>query len=69
METNVNPDAARGLRERRLAAGLTQQQLANLADCSLTHLQLLERGYKPTRSEVRARVLTTLRAQETPQGE
>jgi transcriptional regulator with XRE-family HTH domain len=64
METNVNPDTAGGLRERRLATGLTQQQLANLADCSLTHLQLLERGYSPTRSEVRARVLAALRQYE-----
>jgi transcriptional regulator with XRE-family HTH domain len=39
METNTNPDTGDGLRERRLATGLTQRQLANLADCSLTHLQ------------------------------
>jgi transcriptional regulator with XRE-family HTH domain len=64
VETNVNPDTAGELRERRLAAGLTQQQLANLADCSLTHLQLLERGYRPTRSEVRTRVLAALREHE-----
>lgn len=72
METNVNPDTAGGLRERRLAAGLTQQQLAYLANCSLTHLQLLERGYSPTHSEVRTRVLAALREQETicqPEGE
>jgi len=60
METNINPDTAGALRERRLAAGLTQQQLASLAGCSLTHLQLLERGYSPTRSAVRARVLAAL---------
>lgn len=64
METNVNPDTAGGLRERRLAAGLTQQQLANLSECSLTHLQLLERGYRPTRSEVCTRVLAALREHE-----
>jgi transcriptional regulator with XRE-family HTH domain len=64
METNVNPDTAGGLRERRLAAGLTQQQLGNLADCSLTHLQLLERGYSPTHSDVRVRVLAVLRKHE-----
>lgn len=65
METDTNPDTANGLRKRRLAAGLTQQQLANLADCSLTHLQLLERGYTPTRSEVRSRVLALLREHKT----
>jgi predicted transcriptional regulator len=60
MEININPDTADGLRERRLAAGLTQQQLAHAASCSLTYLQLLKRGYKPTRSDVRARLLATL---------
>jgi predicted transcriptional regulator len=59
METDADADG--GLRERRRAAGLTQQQLAYLADCSLTHLQLLERGYTPTRSEVRKRILAALR--------
>lgn len=64
METNTNPDTAGGLRERRLAVGLTQQQLAYLAGCSLTHLQLLERGYSPTRSRVRNRVLAALHKHE-----
>jgi transcriptional regulator with XRE-family HTH domain len=64
VKTNVDPDTAGGLRERRLAAGLTQQQLANLSERSLTHLQLLERGYGPTRSEVRTRVLAALREHE-----
>jgi len=63
METNTNTGGG-DLRERRLAVGLTQQQLANLADCSLTHLQLLERGYSPTHSQVRARVHTVLHEHE-----
>lgn len=32
METNTNPDTAGELRKRRLVAGLTQQQLAYLAE-------------------------------------
>jgi predicted transcriptional regulator len=64
MKTNVNPGEVGGLRERRTSLGLTQQQLAHLASCSLAHLQLLERGYEPTRSDVRERVLAVLRDRE-----
>jgi predicted transcriptional regulator len=35
------------LREQRKAAGLTQQQLAHLAECSLSYIALLEHGYTP----------------------
>jgi predicted transcriptional regulator len=36
-----------GLRERRRAVGCTQQRLAQLADCSIAYIQVLEYGVKP----------------------
>lgn len=35
------------LRAQRLAAGLTQEQVARAAECSLTYVRLLEAGYLP----------------------
>ena len=60
MMMNANPDESGGLRERRLALGLTQQRLAELAGCSLAQLQLLERGYAPRRSAVMLRIAAAL---------
>lgn len=47
---------AASLKERRLAAGMTRQQLAHRAGCSLAMLQMLEQGYRPARSQVLPRV-------------
>ena len=47
-------------REAPLAAGLTQQQLAELAQCSIAYVRLIEAGYRPARSVARARLLRVL---------
>lgn len=44
------------MRKRREALGLTRQQLAALADCSLSMLQMLEGGYTPSTGQVVGRV-------------
>ena len=46
-----------GLRAQREALGLSRQELARLADCSLSMLHLIENGYAPPR---RSRVLERL---------
>jgi predicted transcriptional regulator len=48
------------LRERRLAAGLSQQRLAELAGCSFHMITLFDNGYAPAHSRVRAKVLAVL---------
>jgi transcriptional regulator with XRE-family HTH domain len=48
------------LRQRRLAAGVTLQALAERAGVSYSMVQLLDRGYHPEHSDVRAKVLTAL---------
>jgi transcriptional regulator with XRE-family HTH domain len=49
-----------GFREARLAANLSQQQIAIRACCSISYVRLLERGFQPTRSDVLPRVLAAL---------
>jgi transcriptional regulator with XRE-family HTH domain len=36
------------LRTRRVAAGLSQEKLARLADCSSSMVKLIEHGYQPS---------------------
>jgi transcriptional regulator with XRE-family HTH domain len=48
------------LRERRRAAGITLQAVAERAGVSYSMVQLLDRGYQPGRSEVRGKVLAAL---------
>lgn len=48
------------LRDRRLAAGITLQAVAESAGVSYSMVQLLDRGYQPGRSDVRAKVLAAL---------
>ena len=66
----VNGTAVVGsLRERRLAAGVSQRRLAALAECSETMIRQLERGYAPSYSDVLgriARALNTLDTDEDP---
>lgn len=52
MAIETNP----GLRERRLLLGLTRQQLAAAAECSLSSIALFEGGYSPLYSQTRDRV-------------
>ena len=53
---STSNDCGGTLRERRARAGITRQTLAELANCSVSVLQLMETGYQPKRSEVRDRV-------------
>ncbi len=55
MSSKATP-APGGLREQRRAVGLSQQRLAELANCSLSAIRLFERGYQPDPSAVRERV-------------
>ena len=58
------------VRAARLAAGLTQQQLAAEAAVSLSYLMNLERGYTPTRvAPARDRVVAALAAYGFPLAE
>jgi transcriptional regulator with XRE-family HTH domain len=50
--TNDKPE----VRRLRRAAGLTQQELAERAGCSISYVRLLERGYAPSFSEVITRL-------------
>ena len=52
--------ATPGLRELRRATGLSQQELAFRAHCSLPYVAMLERGFAPTHSNVLPRILTAL---------
>lgn len=57
---------ASDLRQRRDAAGLSQQSLAHLAGCSLSMVRVLERGTGPAASGVLARIESVL-ADHTPE--
>jgi transcriptional regulator with XRE-family HTH domain len=50
-------------RALRHAAGLSQQRVAELADCSLAAVALYGRGYRPERSEVLPRIAAVLNDQ------
>lgn len=52
------------LRDRRVAAGLTQRQLAIAARCSLPSVANLEAGVLPRRSNVVPRILAALEVAE-----
>lgn len=48
------------LRQRRVQAGLSQQRVAELADCSIASIRLFEQGYSPKHSEVLERLRKVL---------
>jgi transcriptional regulator with XRE-family HTH domain len=52
------------LKDQRLAVGLTRQQLAEKARCSITFIQMLEGGFRPVQSRVLPRVVAVLTAYE-----
>lgn len=52
------------LKERRKAAGLTQQALATRAGCSLAYVTVLENGYTPRGSNVLPRILRVIQEAE-----
>jgi transcriptional regulator with XRE-family HTH domain len=62
MSVNEFPIAAGGssaVRVRRLAAGLSQERLARLAECSTSTVRLVEYGYRPS-DEMLGRIATAL---------
>jgi transcriptional regulator with XRE-family HTH domain len=54
------------LRQLRTAAGLSQQSLAERANCSISTVALLERGYVPKRSATLTRLLAVLGSENEP---
>jgi transcriptional regulator with XRE-family HTH domain len=56
------------LRERRLAAGVSQRRLAELAGCSETMIRQLERGYRPGYSAVVGRIARALAVLQDDEG-
>ena len=66
----INPKrGGDNLRARREAAGLTRQQLAQRAGCSMSAVGLLEGGYSPSRSDVLARIEQALTKDELEGGD
>ena len=60
MNANGNEQGGR-LRRRRLSAGLSQERVARLADCSTSSVRLLEAGWTPrSQSAVEVRVAAAL---------
>lgn len=55
------------IRDRRRARGISQQRLAELADCSLSMVRVLEAGYEPETSRVLERISAVLH-DEAPAG-
>jgi transcriptional regulator with XRE-family HTH domain len=65
MSTTIVTTTAEAIRDRRLAAGLTQRQLAVLADTSLTTMSNIEAGLVPrNRSDALVRILAVLNEAE-----
>jgi transcriptional regulator with XRE-family HTH domain len=62
MTSKRNGKRGDDLKSRRLAAGMSQQRLAQLADCSVSIVGLLERGLTPKHSDVLARIDAALTA-------
>lgn len=68
MSAKATGGTGADLREQRLAVGLSQQRLAELARCSINAVRLFERGYDPARSPVRERVVAVLTGPTTSEG-
>ena len=67
MSINANDLTSRPgglIRRRRIAAGLSQQRVAEDAGCSLSYVRLIEAGMTPTRSAVLPRIEAALLAHE-----
>lgn len=60
----INPDTIQNLLDRRRRLGFTRQRLAEEARCSLSHVALFEKGYRPQTSAVLPRLLAVLEAAE-----
>lgn len=57
-----------GLRQLRRAAGLSQQELAERAHCSIAIVRLLEGGYQPKHSDVLPRLVAILESKSASGG-
>jgi transcriptional regulator with XRE-family HTH domain len=55
MSDNASANLGGDVRDRRLAAGITQERLAQFANCSTSSVRLIERGWRPS-SDLAARV-------------
>lgn len=64
MAANNITHGSGDLREQRLAAGLSQLELAQVAGCSPSMLGLIDRGYRPSGGNVLARIEAALRGIE-----
>jgi predicted transcriptional regulator len=60
-------DAAESFRERRIRTGLTRGELAGLAGCSPSYVQMLDEGYVPRRGSKVAAVVKALNDHEIGQ--
>jgi DNA-binding transcriptional regulator YiaG len=65
---SVNGSAeSRRIREMRRTAGLSQQRIAELADCSVSMVRLLESGWRPeSHSAVLDRIYSILHEEGRP---
>lgn len=52
-----------GIKERRLAVGISQQKLAELAECSIATVRLVENGWQAS-EEMLARITAVLEDEE-----
>lgn len=59
MEATTLTGTAQKLRDRRKAAGLSQERLAQLADCSTSTVRLIEKGWQAS-DEMLDRLQTVL---------
>ncbi len=59
MDTNI-ASVTGNVRSRRLAARLTQIELAECAGCGWSTIRLFDRGYVPAHSDALERVLAVL---------
>lgn len=60
MNTGNGTATTGSIRDARTSAGLTQQELADAAGCSVDYIRLLERGYAPRYSDVWPRIVAVL---------
>lgn len=60
MDTFTVCRAPSSVRERRDALGLTRQQIAQLANCSISGVAVIEAGDAPSRSKILTRILAVL---------
>ena len=68
MASTLTVRQAFTIRERRAALGISQQRLAELANCSLSMVRVLESGYEPESSRVLERIASVLTNDVAPAG-